>query len=100
MVQILLMLAVLFTQDSKVEEKKRKLVLYPTRQLVAVILYAKYELSILYSCGDIFDKNVERKKKRTYTRKTNRRMSILNSTMQQVIVNLHTNYEPSVLNSC
>ena len=33
-----------------------KPVIYPTIQLVIVILYTKYELSILYSCGDIFDK--------------------------------------------
>ena len=81
MVQILLMLAVFFTQDSKVEEKKRKLVLYPKRQLVAVILYAKYELSILYSCGNIFDKNVERKKKGHIQGKINRRMPVLNPTL-------------------
>ena len=43
-----------------------KPVIYPMIQLVVVILYTKYELSILYSCGDIFDKNVERKKKDIY----------------------------------
>ena len=42
------------------------MVIYPMIQLVAVILYTKYELSILYSCGDIFDKNMERQKKDIY----------------------------------
>ena len=32
-----------------------KLVLYPMIQLVVVVLYPKYEISILYSCGDIFN---------------------------------------------
>ena len=34
---------------------RRMLVLYPTIQLVIVNLSTKYELSVLYSCGDIFD---------------------------------------------
>ena len=38
-------------------------------RLVAVILYTKYELSILYSCGDIFDEKYGEKEKRSYTRK-------------------------------
>ena len=37
--------------------------IYPTIQLVIVILYAKYELSILYSCGDIFDEKCREKEK-------------------------------------
>ena len=37
--------------------------------LVIVILYTKYELSILYSCGDIFDEKCKEKENRTYTRK-------------------------------
>ena len=34
-----------------------------------VILYTKYELSVLYSCEDIFDEKCGEKEKRTYTRK-------------------------------
>ena len=34
---------------------KTKPVLYPTIQLAIVILFTKYELSILYSCGEISD---------------------------------------------
>ena len=55
-------------EQIQIRINKRKLVLYPTIQLV-VILYTKYELSILYSCGDIFDKKCGEKEKRTYTRK-------------------------------
>ena len=51
------------SEQIQIRTDKRKLVLYPTIQLVAVILYTKYELSILYSCGDIFDKNVVREEK-------------------------------------
>ena len=69
-----------------------KLVIYCMIQLVAVILYTKYELSILYSCGDIFDKNMERKKKGHIQGRIHRRMLVLNATMQQVIVNLCTKY--------
>ena len=58
-------------------------------QLVIVILHAKYELSILYSCEDIFDKSVEKKKEEHIQGRINRRMPVLNPTMQQVIVNLH-----------
>ena len=35
----------------------------PTTQLVIVNLYTKFEVSILNGCKDIFDKNLERKKK-------------------------------------
>ena len=69
-------------KEKKIEQiqittNKRKLVLFPTIQLVAVILYTKYELSILYSCGDIFDKDVERKKKGHIHGGINRRMPVL-----------------------
>ena len=40
-----------------------KPVIYPTIQLVIVILYTKYELSILYICGDIFDEKCREKEK-------------------------------------
>ena len=45
------------------------MVIYPTIQLVIVILYTKYELSILYSWGDIFDEKCREKEKRISTRK-------------------------------
>ena len=51
---------------------RRRLVFYPTIQLVIVNLYIKYELSVLYSCGDIFDKNMERKKKEQIQGRTTR----------------------------
>ena len=43
--------------------KYTKLVIYPMIQLVIVILYTKYELSILYSCGDICDEKCREKDK-------------------------------------
>ena len=44
-------------------------VLYPTLQLVIVNLHTKYELSMLYSCGDIFDEKYGEKEKSTKTGK-------------------------------
>ena len=41
---------------------RTKPVLYPTMHHVVVILYTKCELSIIYNCGDIFEKNSGRKK--------------------------------------
>ena len=43
--------------------------LYPIMQLVIVNLYTKYELPVLYSCGDIFDEKYREKEKRTNTEK-------------------------------
>ena len=43
---------------------RRRLVLYPAIQLVIVNLYTKYELSVLYSCGDIFDEKIWRERKK------------------------------------
>ena len=34
-----------------------------TIQLVVAKLYTKFQVSMLNGCGDIFDKNLERKKK-------------------------------------
>ena len=48
---------------------RKSLVLFPTIQLDIVNLYTKYELSMLYSCGDIFDEKYGEKEKRTNTRK-------------------------------
>ena len=45
---------------------RRRLVLNPTIQLVIVNLYTKYELFVLYSCGDIFDEIYRERKKNKY----------------------------------
>ena len=63
-------------------------------------LYIKFEVSILNSCGDIFDKNLERKKKEQIQGRTNRRMPICNPTIQLVVANLYTKFEVSILNGC
>ena len=63
-------------------------------------LYTKFEVSILKGCGDIFDKNLERKKKEQIQGKTNRRMPICNLTIQLVVANLYTKFEVSILNGC
>ena len=52
----------------------------------------KYELSVLYSCGDIFDEKYGEKKKEQIQERTNRRRLILNPTIQLAIVNLYTKY--------
>ena len=48
---------------------RRKLVFHPTIQFVIADLLTKYELSMLYSCGDIFDEKYGEKEKRTNTGK-------------------------------
>ena len=83
---------------------RRRLVLYPTIQLVIVNLYTKYEVSILNGLTDIFDKNystesMERKKSEHIQGRTNRRRPVLYPIIQLVIVNLHTKYEVSQLHS-
>ena len=53
-------------KESEQKEKRTnrtKPVLYPKIQSVDVILYIKYELSILYSCGDTFDEKSREKEK-------------------------------------
>ena len=65
---------------------------HPTIQFVVVILFTKYELSILYSCGDIFDENC-REKEYGYIYilgRINSRKSVLNPTIQLVVVYLYT----------
>ena len=37
-------------------KNSRRLVIYPTIQLVIVNVFIKYEVSILYHCGDILEK--------------------------------------------
>ena len=44
---------------------RRMLICNPTIQLVVANLYIKCEVSILNSCGDIFDENSGKKEKRT-----------------------------------
>ena len=77
---------------------RRRLFLYLTIQLVIVNLYTKYELSVLYSCGDFFDEKYG-KKKEQIQRRTNRRWLILYPMIQLAIVNLYTKYEVSISNS-
>ena len=54
-------------EQIQIRTNRRKPVLYPTVQLVIVILYTINELSILYRFGDIFDEKCEEKEKSTYT---------------------------------
>ena len=55
-------------QKRKIERRtnRTKWVLDPMIKLVIVILCTKYEFSLLFGCEDIFDENVERKKKEQY----------------------------------
>ena len=69
-------------------------------QLVVVNLYTKFEVSILHSCGDIFDEKSGEKEKRINLGKNKRRRPIFNSTIQLVVVNLYTKFEVSILHSC
>ena len=74
---------------------RRRLVLCPTKRLVIVNLYTKYEISVLYSCGDIFDEKKERKKNK-YREEQIGEGSF--SIPRYAIVNLYNKYEVSVLN--
>ena len=60
-------IAVLITRrerkDNKYKEEQTKPVIYPTIQLVIVILNIKYGFSILYSCGDIVGEKWREKEK-------------------------------------
>ena len=75
-------------------------------QLVLANLYTKFEVSILKSCGDIFDeKSGETEKKKKYREEQTgkgqyRKRPIFNSTIQLVVVNLYTKFEVSILNCC
>ena len=64
----------IFDEKSGEREKKEQIqertnrrmpICNPTIQLVVVDLYTKYEVSILYGCGDIFDEKVLRNYGRT-----------------------------------
>ena len=50
-------------EQIKGRTNRRRPIFNPTIHLVVVNLYTKYEVSIFNGCGDIFDKNLERKKK-------------------------------------
>ena len=63
-----------------------------TCHCVIVILYTKYELSILYSCENMFDETSGEKEKKDIQGRMNRRMQVLDPTMQQIIAKLHTKY--------
>ena len=52
-------------EQTKGRTNRRMPICNPTIQLVVVDLYTKYEVSILNSCGDIFDKKVLRNYGRT-----------------------------------
>ena len=62
-------------------------------------LYTKFEVSILNSCGDIFDEKSGKKKEQIQGR-INRRRPICNPTIQLVVANLYTKFEVSILNGC
>ena len=63
-------------------------------------LYTKFGVSILNGYGDIFDKNLERKKKEQIHERINRRRRIFNPTIQHVIENLYIKFEVSILKGC
>ena len=87
-------------EQIKGRTNRRRPIFNPTIQVVVVNLYMKFEVSILNSCGDIFDEKSGEKEKRTNIGRTNKRRPIFYPTIQLVVVNLYTKYEVSILNSC
>ena len=63
-------------------------------------LYTKFQVSILNSCGDIFDEKSGEKDKIINIGKNKRRRPIFNPTIQLVVVNLYTKFQVSILNGC
>ena len=63
-------------------------------------LYSKFEVSILNSCGDIFDEKSGEKETRTNIGKNKWRRPIFIPTIQLVILNLYTKFEISILHGC
>ena len=53
-------------EQIKGRTNRRRHIFIPTIQLVAVNLYTKFEVSILNSCGDIFDEKSGEKEKIIY----------------------------------
>ena len=51
-------------EQIKGKTNRRMPIFNPTIQLVVVNLYTKYRVSIFNGCGDIFDENFGKKKKR------------------------------------
>ena len=51
-------------EQIKGRTNRRRPIFNPTIQLVVVNLYTKFEVSILNSCGDIFDKKKSGKKEK------------------------------------
>ena len=68
----------------------------PTIQLVVANLYTKFEVSILNSCGDIFDEKYGKKEKRREEQIGECPFAI----SHLVVVNLYTKFEVSILNGC
>ena len=52
-------------EQTKGRTNRRMPIFNPTIQLVVMVLYTKYEVSILNGCGDIFDEKVLRNYGRT-----------------------------------
>ena len=67
---------------------------------MVVNLYTKFEVSVLNSCGDIFDENSGDKEKRTNIGKNKQKRAIFIPTIQLVNVNLYTSFKVSILNFC
>ena len=56
-------------EQIKERTNRRRPIFNPTIQLVVVNLYTKFEVSILYGCGDILDEKFGKKEKGTNKRK-------------------------------
>ena len=56
-------------EQTKGRTNRRMPICNPTTQLVVVDLYTKYEVSILNSCGDIFDEKFGKREKGTNKKK-------------------------------
>ena len=63
-------------------------------------LYTKFEVSILNSCGDIFDEKSGEKEKRINLGKNKWEKAYFKSTIQLVVVNMYTKFEVPILNGC
>ena len=70
-------------------------------QLVVVSLYTKFEVSILNSCGDIFDATIWRERKKNKFREEQiGEGQFFNPAIQLVVVNLYTKFEVSIFKGC
>ena len=77
---------------------RRRFIFDSTIQLVIVNLYTKFEVSILNSCGDIFDKKSGEKEKIINLKKNKYEKAHFQSHV--VVLNLYTKFEVSILNGC